>query len=107
MEALLTFAVCIAVVAWTVSNILMEDGGILYPYFRLLDRLAYNGKAWLARPLGMCAKCFAGQIALWTGFIFLADQYAVVPVLAVVKHVFLICLAVFLTYQLDHFKTNA
>jgi len=103
---ILSHGLCVAVIAWTATNILMEDGGILYRYFRWLDLQAYKGRAWLARPLGLCAKCFAGQIALWSGFFALSLDYAVIPLAAAAKHILLICLAVWLTYQLDHFKTN-
>lgn len=102
----IVFSLSCALVAWTASNILMESGGIIHRYFVWLDLLAYNGKGWLARPLGLCGKCLAGQIALWTGFVFLAEQYAAHPIETAVKHLVLLCLAVFVTYQLDHFKTT-
>ena len=56
-----------ALVAFTVSEILMDAGNILYPYRALLYRLEATGKvgAWLAKPLGQCAVCLAGQFALW------------------------------------------
>lgn len=54
----------IAVFAVTLSDIITQPGMILESYGRWLDQLYINCPK-IARPLGYCGKCFAGQIALW------------------------------------------
>jgi len=54
----------VSITAVTVSDILGEPGEILAWYHRLIERLP----GWLYKPLGGCAKCLAGQVALWYGF---------------------------------------
>jgi hypothetical protein len=58
---LLFISIQIAIFAVVFSCILIEEGYILGFYGKLLKRLP----AWLGLPLGECAYCFGGQIALW------------------------------------------
>jgi hypothetical protein len=58
---LLYISVQIAVFAVVFSCLLIGEGQIFSFYGRLLDRLP----EWLGDPLGRCAYCMGGQIALW------------------------------------------
>ena len=46
-------------------RIACQPGEVLGWYENLISRLP----EWIYKPLGGCAKCFAGQIALWSYFI--------------------------------------
>ena len=54
----------ISIFAVVVSDILTRPKMILEQYGRWLEKLETTWPK-LAYPLGYCAKCFAGQIALW------------------------------------------
>lgn len=54
-------AVIIGIVAWVFCMILMEEGMIFSKWWNVLNKLPN----WLAKPLGSCEYCFAGQLALW------------------------------------------
>jgi hypothetical protein len=58
---LLYISVQIAIFAVIFSCILIEKEQILEFYGNLLEKLP----RWLGHPLGLCAYCFGGQIALW------------------------------------------
>jgi len=58
---LLSISVQMAVFAVIFSCILIEDGHIFDFYGKLLRKLPY----WIGGPLGLCAYCIGGQIALW------------------------------------------
>lgn len=49
-----------AIIGHTFSTILLYEP-ILNWYGRLIGKLP----EWLANPLGMCSKCFTGQLSLW------------------------------------------
>ena len=53
--------ILIGISAWTFSMILSDPEMIFGWWFKLLDRLP----DWLAKPLGKCEYCLAGQLALW------------------------------------------
>ena len=99
----LYIAAQIALVAWTVRNILMAPGMILRPYFNWLDSLVSRYKDWIAKPLGYCDKCLAGQLAFW-GFILLhLADYS--PVL-MFRHATFVCLTVFIVYQMQRIEIH-
>jgi len=54
----------IAIFAVVFSDLLTRRGELLERYGFWLDRLEKKHPK-LAKPLGYCAKCFGGQIALW------------------------------------------
>lgn len=58
-------ALKIAICAYVITGPLMEYGNFLYWYGSLLGRLEDAKFEWLAKPLGRCGKCFAGQVAFW------------------------------------------
>lgn len=93
----------IAVAAWTARNILMRPGMVLHGYFRWLDRQAVAGREWLAKPLGYCDQCFAGQIAFWAFVVLHCPDYgpAMFP-----RQAAFVCLAVFATYQMQRLEIN-
>ena len=65
----------IAVLAVVVSEIISAPGNILCFYRVFLESL----DEWIAKPLGLCPKCFAGQMALWM-FLFLPEYSFVVHI---------------------------
>ena len=58
---LLFISLQVAVFVVVFSCLLIDEGQIFSFYGRLLDRLP----EWLGHPLGRCAYCLGGQIALW------------------------------------------
>lgn len=87
-----------ALCAWTIRHVLMQPDMVLYRYWLWLDDMRIGGREWLAKPLGWCATCFAGQIALW-GFFW--NHRAGYGFEAVPTHIFFICLVVFFTRALE------
>lgn len=55
-----------AVAAYVICCVLTREGEILERYQDFLDWLSEDvDMSWLAKPLGACEKCLAGQAALW------------------------------------------
>jgi hypothetical protein len=61
MNELLIIAALIGIAAFTISCLLMAQGEILAPWALLISK----APRWMAKPLGACEKCLAGQAALW------------------------------------------
>lgn len=53
------------IIAWVVWGVLMEPGMIFNFWLRLAEELDERGVKWIAKPLGVCGVCFAGQTGLW------------------------------------------
>lgn len=53
--------ILLAVTAYVFSDLLSTDKMIFRPYFNLIEKLP----KYFSFPLGVCNKCFAGQISLW------------------------------------------
>lgn len=87
----------IAVVAYCVCCELIRQGRLLERYLNFLFWVE-SIDAWVAKPLGMCEVCFAGQVALWW---FLCDNYGeywyYFNWTLVIKHIIFICLTITLT----------
>lgn len=66
---------------------LMEPEMIFSWYAKLLDKLPY----WLSNPLGLCFKCFTGQVCLWGYIIFYFKSYNIID------HLFFISAGIFLS----------
>ena len=62
-EVALLCALCAVVFA----VVLAEEDTPIRPYFQWVEnwRDAGGWRSWIASPLGGCAKCTAGQMALW------------------------------------------
>ena len=86
------FYFALPVVAYAITGILLQPGELLGRLGDLIDRLPQ----WLAKPLGMCSKCFAGQLALWS-YPFYADNYRID------LHIVSVCWAVFAVYFIQKF----
>ena len=97
-------AAACAVIGWAVANHLTQSGAILSRYGHWLGKMVEQNRSWVAKPLGYCGKCLSGQLAMWTGFVLLAHVYAITPMLALWKHLFLICLSVVLAGAMDVLK---
>ena len=61
MIELITIPALLGICAFTVTCILMAPGEILSPWASFLSKLP----RWIAKPLGACEKCLAGQFGLW------------------------------------------
>lgn len=63
-------ALQVAVVAYVFTIVLMKPDFIFEWYSDLLDDLERCGgwRKWIAKPLGNCELCFAGQFGLWSYF---------------------------------------
>ena len=57
--------ISVALVAWTFFEVLTAPGMLFEFWYKWLERLAANGKEWIAKPLGYCGVCFTGQIGFW------------------------------------------
>ena len=66
----LTF-ILIGIAAWTFSMILSDSDMIFGWWFKLID----NMPEWIAKPLGKCEYCLAGQLALWYYLIKYLNDY--------------------------------
>lgn len=84
MITIVTF-VLIGISAYTFSRILMDADMIFGFYYKLLEKLP----AWLAKPLGMCEYCLAGQLAFWYYLVKYFDSYCIV------NHILYTSLAIF------------
>lgn len=72
-------AFSIAIIAIVFCDVLSEPEELLAGYHRLIEKLPW----YIHKPLGGCAKCFGGQIALWYNLGMDWD-----------KHLLLICLTI-------------
>lgn len=57
-------AICAAITAVVIFEVLFEPGMIFGFWYQFLERLNVSAP-WLAKPLGYCGKCFSGQIGFW------------------------------------------
>jgi hypothetical protein len=95
MFNLITWALGVAIAAYTYSKILTQGGMILNGLYNWLDnRIGFgtNEKArvpWLFYPLIYCCKCVAGQIALWSYFFLF-------PIYNPIHHIFFVTFAIYL-----------
>lgn len=76
-------------IAFIVSDFLLYEE-ILNWYGRWLGTLP----EWLAKPLGLCSKCFAGQLALWSSLIIV---FYAGPLFALWFVPYTVCLSILLT----------
>src|ERR1035437_908758 len=58
---LIFLAFQLGVFSYVLTNLLIAPDGILKSYYAIICKLP----EWLFKPLGGCAWCFAGQLALW------------------------------------------
>lgn len=73
------FCCALAGTVWAVV-LPMEDTP-LDPWFRMLQRAheREGWRSWLAGPLGACAKCCSGQLALWSSIALLPAPLLILP----------------------------
>ncbi len=63
------FGLFFSVIGYVFSKVILDD--VLIPYARWLHTLP----SMLAKPLGLCAACFSGQLTLWGLLPFLQMEY--------------------------------
>lgn len=56
--------ISVAIVAWVFCTVLINEGMLFDWYGDWLHKLN-NTRPWLAKPLGYCLACFAGQLGFW------------------------------------------
>jgi hypothetical protein len=56
--------ISVAIVAWVFNTVLIAEGMVFGWYGDWLHKLN-NTRPWLAKPLGYCLACFAGQLGFW------------------------------------------
>ena len=95
MTMLLIYSILIAIFAVVFSYILIEEGMILDWWGRILKKLPEK----VADPLGQCAYCLSGQIALW--FYILQDGYSLI------EHVFFVSMTIFITHLILYIYEQA
>lgn len=98
-------ALFLAVVAYTFSVICAEPKYIFEGYIDILERIRDRGKYGylIAYPLGLCEKCFAGQIALW---LYLWKNAAAYSFDSAIEHATFVFLTIFLTHYLSKQATK-
>ena len=85
-ELIYLHTILIAVFAVTFSCILIDEDMIFGFYGKLLNRLPDK----IAKPLGECAYCFGGQIAVW--------YYLIIEPYNPFNHVFFVSTTIFITH---------
>lgn len=80
----------LAVTAWVFSEHLIHPGNVFGWWGRALEWLHQHRLGWLAKPMGFCSKCFAGQLAFWH-YLWRCDKYLLD------EHITYACGAVFFT----------
>lgn len=84
----------IAVLAWVVTVPLFDEGMIFEWYYDLLENLN-SVFPMLAKPLGLCEKCFAGQLAFWVWLFYFKNEYTVDILNAVLRHSLFVSITIF------------
>lgn len=82
-----------AVFAVVLSDILTRPRMLFARYGRWLERMEVKCPA-IAYPLGYCAKCAAGQVALWSFLLMCSEEIARNPVSGIIRVVCGVCLSI-------------
>lgn len=85
----------IAITAWTVGNVLTDEGMILNGLYNYLGK---HLPLWIWKPLIGCSYCMGGQWALWA-YLFLFEYNFFL-------HVYFICATIFLIELLTKIMTD-
>lgn len=92
INTLLNFAL-IGITAWVFTNILILPEMIFGKYAELLGKLP----SYLAKPLGLCEYCFAGQLSFWY-YIFSCHSYDLI------SHIIVVSFTIFITELINILK---
>lgn len=65
----------VAIVAYVFFGVLTAPGMIFEWWYNILEKWANNGREWIAKPLGYCGTCFAGQLGFWWYLIAYRDAW--------------------------------
>lgn len=87
-------ALQVAVFGYVFSCLLMAEDQILEPWLDFLLWLETKAK-WLAYPLGICEKCFTGQVALWLWLYLYGDLYKYSFLSSLISHLMFIAFSIF------------
>lgn len=79
----LEWGLCCAMVSVVYTMVVRDHMAIMQPWFNMLNRMERNGWSMLAKPIGNCEMCFAGQLALWTSLYF--SGWSIAP-LSIASH---------------------
>jgi hypothetical protein len=86
----LLLATELGITAYVFVHVLCQPGMLLHGWYRVLLHLP----TWLAKPLGLCDRCLAGQMALWYYLLRYGHEYIRLPLHALTGHVLFICMAI-------------
>lgn len=95
-------AIQLGIASYVFVHVLCLPGMILHGCYRLLLSLP----AWLAKPLGMCDRCLAGQLALWYYLLHHGKSYAFSPLQSLAGHVLFVCMAIFAVLLISRLMQN-
>ena len=98
-------ALFVAIAAYNFSVICAEPKYIFEGYIDILERIRDAGRFGyiLAYPLGLCEKCFAGQLALW---LYLWKNAAGYSADSAIEHAVFISLTIFITHYISKTATK-
>lgn len=71
MTSAILHGICAALIGFALSGIVANQNSPLSFWFDFLFRLEKKAP-WIAKPLGACAFCFSGQVALWSALLAMA-----------------------------------
>ena len=91
----------VVIFSYVVTNILMYNGQIMSKYCEFLGDIYRSEKwyYWIAKPLGYCDYCFAGQVSLWYGLYLFSFN--------IISIITFICVNLILLKQLHKHFNNA
>lgn len=81
--------ILIGISAWTFTNILMDADMIFGWWHKAISDLP----EWLAKPLGKCEYCLAGQLAFWYYLVINFNNYNLFETFF--NHVLMVSLSIF------------
>ena len=88
--------ILIGISAYVFTNILLDPDMIFGWFNKVLDKLPL----WLAKPLGKCEYCLAGQLALWYYLIVNFKDYDIV------NHILYVSLAIFVVELINIYSNK-
>ena len=88
-------SILIGIAAYVFTNILIDPDMIFGWYYDLIDKLP----EWLAKPLGKCEYCLAGQLSMWYYLVKYFNNYDLV------QHILFVSLSIFIVELINkHLK---
>jgi hypothetical protein len=80
----------LSLTAYVITTLIQPEQALSW-YGKILDNMPY----WVANPLGLCFKCFTGQVCFWGYLIKYIHEYILID------HLFFTSLGIFLSLIYD------